>query len=156
MADIAKNTTDPFIGKSLKAIEMGAESEPARSDATTILVYDGECPVCSAYVRYVRLRESVGEVHLVDAREGGEVVDQIVAEGLDLNEGMVLWYGSRFYHGVDCIHMLAILSTSSGFFNRVNAAIFRRPTLAKYLYPVLRFGRNTLLKILGRSRLELQ
>ena len=39
------------------------------------LVYDGDCPFCSAYVRFVRLRDAVGTVHLVDAREGGPVVD---------------------------------------------------------------------------------
>lgn len=125
-------------------------------DATTVLVYDGECPVCSAYVRFVRFRESVGDVALVNARDGGEIVETILAQNLDLNEGMVLWYGGRFYHGSDCIHMLAILSGESGTLNRLNAVIFRQPTLAKVLYPLLRFGRNSLLWILGRSKLELE
>lgn len=122
----------------------------------TALIYDGECPVCSAYVRFVRFRESVGDVQLINARDGGEMVDQVIAQKLDLNEGMVLWYGGRFYHGSDCIHMLALLSGDSGTLNRLNAAIFRRPGLAKVLYPVLRFGRNSLLWILGRSKLELE
>ena len=159
MADIAKNSGNSFSGQSLDAVHSKATSgtvESALCDSTTTLIYDGECPVCSAYVRYVRLRESVGEVRLVDAREGGDLVDRVVALGLDLNEGMVLRFGGRFYHGADCVHMLAMLSTKSGFFNQLNVTIFRRPALAKFFYPVLRFGRNTLLKILGRSRLDLQ
>ena len=119
------------------------------------LVYDGECPVCNAYVRVVRFKKAAGNIELVNARDGGRIVDRIVDEGLDLDEGMVLWYGGRYYHGADCIHMLALLSSSSGILNRMNATIFRSRIAAKYLYPVLRFGRNTLLKILGRSPLHL-
>lgn len=124
-------------------------------DDPAYLVYDGECPVCNAYVRVVRFKQAAGEIELVNARDGGDIVDRIVKEGLDLDEGMVLWYGGRFYHGADCIHMLAMLSSGSGVLNRMNAAIFRSPLVSKYLYPVLRFGRNTLLKILGRSPLHL-
>jgi predicted DCC family thiol-disulfide oxidoreductase YuxK len=120
-----------------------------------VLVYDGECPVCSSYVRYVRLRESVGRVSLINAREGGPWVERVRAAGLDLDEGMVLLYGGRFYHGADCIHMLALLSTNSGFFNRINSAIFRNAALSGVLYPVLRFGRNLLLRLLGRKPLHL-
>jgi predicted DCC family thiol-disulfide oxidoreductase YuxK len=120
-----------------------------------VLVYDGDCPVCSAYTRYLRIKESVGTPLLINARDGGLWVDRIRARRLDLDEGMVLIYGGQYYHGADCIHMLAMLSTGSGFFNRINAWIFRSPTLSKYLYPVLRSGRNLLLRLLNRSRLQL-
>jgi predicted DCC family thiol-disulfide oxidoreductase YuxK len=132
-----------------------AEHNVSTSDDSPVLVYDGECPVCSAYVRWVRLRDSVGPVELINARDGGPMVEKIRQANLDLDEGMVLWYGKRFYHGADCINMLAMLSSGSGFFNRMNAAIFSKPRLAAALYPVLRAGRNTLLRILGRSRLTL-
>jgi predicted DCC family thiol-disulfide oxidoreductase YuxK len=117
------------------------------------LVYDGECPFCSAYVRYVRVRESLGRLHLVNAREPHPVVDEIRGRGLDLDEGMVLKLGDRFYHGADCVNVLAMLSTASGPFNRLNAAIFRSPTASRYLYPVLRAGRNAALHLLGRRKL---
>ncbi len=125
-------------------------------DAELVLVYDGECPVCSSYVRYVRLKESAGRVTLVNARDGGPWVERIRAAGLDLDEGMVLVYGGRFYHGADCIHMLALLSTPSGLFNRLNAAMFRSSRLSAVLYPLLRCGRNLLLWLLGRKPLQLQ
>jgi predicted DCC family thiol-disulfide oxidoreductase YuxK len=128
----------------------------APDTSVTWMVYDGDCPVCSRYVRLVRLRESVGDVRVVNARDGGPVVDEVVRRGLDLDEGMVLIHQGRFYHGADCVHMMAMLSSPSGLFNRVNAAVFRSPTLSRLLYPILRFGRNSLLKALGRSPLELQ
>lgn len=120
-----------------------------------VVVYDGECPVCSAYVRYVRIKESVGGLSLYNARDGGEWIERIKQAGLNLDEGMVLIYAGRMYHGVDCIHMLALLSTRSGAFNRINAALFSRPKVAAFAYPILRAGRNLLLKLLNRSRLNL-
>jgi predicted DCC family thiol-disulfide oxidoreductase YuxK len=125
------------------------------SNAQAVLVYDGECPVCSAYARYVRIKESAGGLLLVNARTGGPWVDRVRQAGLNLDEGMALFYGDRVYHGADCIHMLSLLSTGSGIFNRLNAIAFARPAVAKISYPVMRAGRNLLLRILGRSRLHL-
>jgi predicted DCC family thiol-disulfide oxidoreductase YuxK len=120
-----------------------------------VLVYDGGCPVCSSYVRYVRIKKSAGQLTLVNAREGGPWVDRVKRAGLNLDEGMVLFYGGRAYHGADCIHMLALLSSEFGPFNRINAIAFSSPTVSKILYPLLRAGRNLLLRILQRSKLSL-
>jgi predicted DCC family thiol-disulfide oxidoreductase YuxK len=121
-----------------------------------VIVYDGGCPVCSSYVRYVRIRKSAGHLILVNARDGGPWVTEVLRAGLNLDEGMVLFYGDRIYHGVDCVHMLSLLSTRSGTFNRINALIFRRPSVARVAYPILRAGRNLLLRILNRPRLRLE
>jgi predicted DCC family thiol-disulfide oxidoreductase YuxK len=125
-----------------------------RTEAEAWIVYDGQCPFCSRYVQLVRLRESLGRVQLVDARKGGPEVDEVRQAGLDLDEGMVLKLDGRLYHGADCIHMVALLSTPSSWFNRVNAAMFRSRTASRLLYPVLRTGRNTVLRMLGRSKLN--
>src|SRR5579863_1150177 len=112
--------------------------EPDPGKARPVLVYDGACPVCSQYVRYVRIRESAGALLLVNARDGGPWVGRVVQAGLNLDEGMVLFYGARAYHGVDCLHLLALLSTGSGVFNRLNALAFRQPVVARFSYPVMR------------------
>jgi predicted DCC family thiol-disulfide oxidoreductase YuxK len=119
----------------------------------TYLVYDGDCPFCSAYVNFVRVRESIGTFILVNARDGGSIVDDVISKGLDLDEGMVLVMDGQYYYADDCINRLALLSTSSGIFNRLNAFIFRSPTISSILYPVLRFGRNILLRLLGRKKI---
>ena len=47
------------------------------------LVYDGECPFCCAYASYLRVRESVGVLHLIDARDGGSIIiEEIQSTGL--------------------------------------------------------------------------
>ncbi len=120
----------------------------------TTIVYDGECPFCSRYVALVRLRETVGAVKLVNARDGGALVERLLDEGYDLDEGMVLFWQGRIYHGDACLHMLALLSTPLGAFNRVNAALFRSERVARLLYPVLRSGRNATLRLLGRRKMR--
>jgi predicted DCC family thiol-disulfide oxidoreductase YuxK len=119
-----------------------------------LLVYDKQCPACDHYVRLVRIRESVGELKLIDAREGSPIVEEITAAGFDVDQGMVLKLDEQLYYGADAIHALALLGTRSGFFNRLNYWMFRSERLAKILYPVLRAGRNLLLKILGVTKIN--
>ncbi|MCL5778575.1 DUF393 domain-containing protein [Limibaculum sp. FT325] len=118
-----------------------------------IVIYDGECPFCSRYVRLMRVREAVGTLHLVNARDGGPEVNAARARGLNLDEGMVLILGGQFYHGADCLNRLALLSSRSGIFNRITYIAFRSPMASKILYPVLRAGRNATLRLLGRPPL---
>lgn len=126
----------------------------AQGAAEPWLLYDGECPFCSAYVGMVRLRESIGAVRLVDAREGGPELDELRAAGLSIDEGMALKLDGRLYHGDDCINALALLTTPSGAFNRLNAWVFRSPRRSRLLYPVLRRGRGLALAMLGRRGIE--
>jgi predicted DCC family thiol-disulfide oxidoreductase YuxK len=119
-----------------------------------LLVYDRQCPLCEMYCTLSRIREAEGELVLVDARGNSEVMHEITAAGLDIDEGMVLKVGERLYYGSDAIHMLSLLGTRSGIFNRLTYWLFRSPRVAALLYPVLRFFRNLLLKLLGRSRIN--
>lgn len=120
---------------------------------TRYIIYDGECPSCSAYVKFMRLCESVGPVRLIDARDGGAIVEAAHRQGFDLNEGMIFHYGDRAYYGADAIQILSMLSGNSGWLNKMNVSLFRSPTRSKLLYPFLRMGRNATLKQFGRSRL---
>lgn len=119
-----------------------------------LLVYDQECPVCSAYCRMVRIRESVGTLRLVNARDAGAIMDEITSKGFDIDQGMVLKVDNVLYYGSDAIHALSLLSGPSGVFNRFNYWVFRSKRLARIVYPVLRFFRNLLLKALGKTRIN--
>lgn len=119
------------------------------------LVYDGQCPFCARYVKLLRIREQLS-LQLIDAREGGEVVQAIVERGYDLNEGLALRIGGEIYHGDECMQVLAMLSTPISAFNRLNRWVFLQPSLARIVYPILRAGRNLTLRLLGRSNLDPQ
>lgn len=122
--------------------------------ADTWIVYDGECPFCRNYVALIKLRKSIGPVRIINARDGGREVEQLKAAGLDLDEGMALHYGGHLYHGDACIHMLAMLTESTGIFNRLNVWMFKSSARAKFFYPIMRCGRNLTLKLLGRKKLN--
>jgi predicted DCC family thiol-disulfide oxidoreductase YuxK len=113
------------------------------------LVYDGLCPVCTFYCRYVRIRAAVGTLHLVDAREPSALLDEITALGLDIDQGMVLKFKDAIYYGSDAAHMLTLLSSPSGLFNTINFCVFRTRLGASVVYPIGKTCRNVVLKLLG-------
>lgn len=122
--------------------------------AEILLVYDKECPVCDAYCRMVRIHESVGTLRLVNARGASAIMDEITARGLDIDEGMVLKLGNTLYYGADAIHVLSLMSSRSGVFNRLTFWTFRSKGLSAILYPLFRFFRNLLLKFMRKSRIN--
>lgn len=130
-------------------------SSDTTSPEVAWLVYDGDCPLCRNYVQYLRLQDSAGEVRLVNARQPHPILKELEAHELNLNDGMVLKIGDSFYHGDDCVHALALMSSETDLFNRINAWVFRSRTRSRVLYPFLRMGRNTLLRLLGRKKITL-
>ena len=118
------------------------------------LVYDGECPVCNVYCKYARIRDAVGQLHLVDARKPSALMDEITAAGLDIDQGMVLKFEDVMYYGPDAIRMLTLLSTPAGLFNRINYWCFGTPIRAGIFYPAGKAFRNFILKLLGIRYIE--
>ncbi len=71
-----------------------------------------------------------------------------------MDEGMAALVGGRWYHGADCLNVLALASSRSGAANRIAGAVFSSPRRARLLYPALRAGRNATLALLGRSKIH--
>lgn len=119
-----------------------------------LLIYDKECPACNNYCQMVRIRESVGKLKIINARDASEVMQEITDQGLDIDQGMVLKMGNQLYYGADAINALALISSRSGFFNQLNYWMFKSRTASRIFYPVLKFSRSILLKILGKSKIN--
>jgi len=119
-----------------------------------LLVYDKECPLCNAYCRMARIRAAVGELRLVDARDPSAVLDEITAKGWDIDQGMVLKVEDTLYYGADAIHVLSLMSSRSGIFNRLTYLVFRSAAVSRVIYPVLRSGRNLLLMLLRKTKIN--
>jgi hypothetical protein len=124
----------------------------ARGDAW--LVYDGECPVCNTYIKYIRIRETVGRLHLVDARHPSPLLDEVTAAGLDIDHGMVLKFKDVIYYGSDAAYVLTMLSSPTGIFNRLNYYFFGSKIGAHIFYPAGKAFRTILLKLLGIKYIE--
>jgi predicted DCC family thiol-disulfide oxidoreductase YuxK len=150
---------DQFVGKLnwtlalMSSLSSPTPTSQSPADPESWIVYDGHCPFCTAYVRFLRLKDAVGPVKLIDAREDGKEVAEVRRANLSIDQGMVLKLGGRLYHGAECIHVLALLTSPVGLLNRVTAWVFKSDSRARTLYPVLRAGRNLALRLLGRKRL---
>lgn len=117
---------------------------------TIRILYDGDCPFCTRFVKLLRLRENL-RVELVNARENSAHRDAATAKGYDLDHGMLVTYGGQDYYADAAITILSVLATPSGAINRLSAAAFRSPGRARVIYPVLAFFRRMTVLGLGRG-----
>ena len=144
----------PVIGIPFRAwVRLRSSNEREPLDRAW-LVYDGECPLCRNYTQYLSVKEAVRELTLVDAREGGPLVDEIRNLPHDLNNGMVLKINGRHYIGHEALNVLALLSEKRGGFSRVNRLVFNSPLAARFGYPVLKAARWILLRTKGTPPLD--
>jgi hypothetical protein len=121
---------------------------------TIQIIYDKQCPACHYYCNIVRIKESIGELHLINAREDSAVMVDITKRGWDIDQGMVLGVDGELYYGAEAIHMLALLGSASNSFNRFNYWLFSSKKRAAILYPLLKSLRNLLLKILRKTKIN--
>lgn len=124
------------------------------SDQEILLVYDKQCPACDKYCQRVDIEQSAGVLRLIDARQSSDVLTEITAQGLNIDQGMVVKAGGKLYYGADAIHALALISSRSGIFNRLNYWAFRSAIASRLFYPGLKICRNLLLKILGVTKIN--
>jgi predicted DCC family thiol-disulfide oxidoreductase YuxK len=115
------------------------------------IIYDGDCPVCSAYVQMHRLHASVGTVRLVDARDHPEVVDAYARRGIDLDRDFVLKVDGAEYIGGAAMFALSSIASPSAFIRRINAWLLASKTTSRAIYAALRVSRWTLLRLMGRK-----
>ncbi|WP_428116222.1 DCC1-like thiol-disulfide oxidoreductase family protein [Candidatus Poriferisodalis sp.] len=144
----------PIVGIPFRVVKRRQLSQQPREPRHVWLVYDGECPMCNNYAQYLRLKQSVEEFVLVDARQGGPIVDEVRQLPHDLNDGMVVRIGSRYFVGHEALHVLALLSEDRGAFNKFNRLAFSSPLVSRVTYPMLKFGRWVLLKLKGVAPID--
>lgn len=133
---------------SVEARERPAATMPGSGEI--FVIYDGMCPFCTRYVMLYRIRQLAEKVHMIDARSNHPVVEEVRARGLSLENGMAVKWNGQIYHGAAALHVLALLGSDSGFFNRLNRLVFSRPRLGRFLYPAMVAGRRLTLRLLGR------
>ena len=137
--------------RELKLQHLLQEGRPTNADV--VVIYDGQCIFCNSFIKLMRLRAAAGTVLLLDARTGNVARHVREILGLDLDEGMLVLYGRGAYYGADAMFVLSNLTSSSNTWNTAMATIFGSRQLSRTLYPILKFGRNAALFVLGRPRI---
>ncbi|AOB26184.1 MULTISPECIES: DCC1-like thiol-disulfide oxidoreductase family protein [Bordetella] len=125
--------------------------ESLRNRKGVSVIYDGDCPFCANYIRIVRLRKTVGDVQLIDARQDLELAAQMRGLGYDLDNGMVAIIDGEVAYDDEAVHRLALLSSNSTLLNRINKTIMGNKPVSMVLYPILKLGRRMTLRLLGRT-----
>lgn len=115
------------------------------------LIYDGDCPVCNAYVQMHRLRGDGGSIRLVDARQHPDVVADYASRGVDLNRDFVLKVDGVEYIGGAAMVALSSIAAPHAFLRRINACLFASTKTSRAIYAVLRVSRWALLLLMGRK-----
>ena len=118
------------------------------------LLYDGDCPFCKSYARLVRLRDALGELRLINARDPSSELDAARQLGYRIDDGMVLCIDGEYFHGDDCINRLALMSSEVSAFNKLNRWVFSSRRRSALLYPILRACRNLTVRLRGGSLLD--
>lgn len=100
-------------------------------------IYDGDCPICDFGAHAFRIRREYGELHLLNARTDSShpLFQEINRRGLDLDAGMVIVAGGKFYHGKTALRFMAQYGDDRDWFNRTNKALFQSKIISALLYP---------------------
>jgi predicted DCC family thiol-disulfide oxidoreductase YuxK len=117
------------------------------------VIYDGECPFCTTYVEYCHLQDAFPGVVLTNAREIPDRVAAFRADGMDVDQGMIVIYGDAVYYGDRAMGLLAHISRSGALLQGILRFLFRWPAIAVPVYVLLRSGRNLTLALLGRKKI---
>ncbi len=117
------------------------------------VIYDGECPFCASYVAYCRLKQAFPDVVLTNARDIPDRVAAFRADGMDVDQGMIVIYGDAVYYGDRAMGLLARISRSGALLQGILRFLFRWPALSVPVYVILRTGRNLTLALLGRKKI---
>lgn len=105
------------------------------------ILYDGDCPICSAYAQFTRLRQR-HHVEIVDGREARDHVTTLREQGVDIDEGMIVLVDGEVYHGDEAVAFLEIEG---------RYGVLRSASWIRRLYPWVWRARNALLRMLGRD-----
>ncbi len=125
---------------------------PGAHHLANYLLYDGECPACSAYVALSRLRQLYPDLAVISARDTPGLVAELRQAGYEINEGMVLSLDGRLYFGPGATRMIAVLGRASpSVWRRALLASIGTAPWARPVYPWLNRARQLLLRLLRRG-----
>ena len=111
------------------------------------LIYDGDCILCRNSAQAIKIKKSVGELELINARESHPLVKETLDKGYDLNEGIVVNFNGKYFYGAEAVNFLALIGSNSDLFNRINTFLFKYKWTTQIFYPIFKAIRNIILFI---------
>ncbi|EGR0268966.1 DUF393 domain-containing protein [Vibrio alginolyticus] len=115
------------------------------------IVYDGECPVCTRFVRFLsQSKKRNAGIELIDARNNLDIVYFLEKEEcIYIDNDFALFIFDKWHSGGSALSILVLLDQPN--FQKLNLLIAK---LLNKVYPILRYGRRLLLKVLGKKMIK--
>ena len=120
-------------------------------DGDDFLLFDGDCPVCAAYIAASRLGNSPDAPLPLDARREPALVEAMRRQGLEVNDGMIARVGGRIYYGPEVTRLIAERATEAPAATRGLLYAIGGAPWSRALYPLLVKARLWLLRLRGRT-----
>jgi len=114
------------------------------------ILYDDQCLVCRSYCTKVQLKDDAQKIILTDARKSSVLMDKVTAQGLDIDEGMVVKLDGKIYYGSEAMRVLVPL-TKAG---RLQRFLFSTKNLSAIVYGFCKGVRSLLLRALRIRKIE--
>ena len=118
----------------------------------TFILYDGECPFCSRYADYARLKTCFPDLILISARDDTPERQAAIAAGFDLNRVMLLHHAGQWYAGHSAIANAT--AGSNGLSPAVLGLVFGNHAIGRSLYAGLVSLRLFYLRLAGKGRIN--
>ncbi len=131
----------------------GMIAGPRQTQGELKIVYDGECPFCSDFIKVANLRGRFESLSLHNARVRDELVTQLIADGYKLNSGMVVIMDGEILYGDEAARFI-VINGSGGFRYHLYKLILQNRHLARMSYPVLVFLRKLYFRIVKKPELD--
>jgi predicted DCC family thiol-disulfide oxidoreductase YuxK len=113
------------------------------------LYYDKQCPFCSKYANFLKLKENF-EITLKDARENQSEIS-LLCGNLDINDGFIVVYKNDCFQGAKALAFLNRAVDKTTFLGKLHF-LFRYDNLfSNSLYKLFFILRKTILFILGKN-----
>ena len=114
------------------------------------LYYDEECPFCKEYSKYVELRKKY-DIKIFNARESIDKIKVFRNKGFDINDGMIIEYESEIFQGSDAVKIIDNYIDKKSVLDQFISVIINLPGFKLVVYPIVKFLRIMILKLLGRN-----
>lgn len=114
------------------------------------LYYDDECPFCKEYSSYVELRK-IYDINIINAREALVKINTFREKGYDINDGMIIEFEDNIFQGSDAVKIIDMNISKKSFFDKFLSRLIRVPFFKIFLYPLAKFFRIVILKLLCKN-----
>lgn len=117
------------------------------------VLYDGDCPVCAAYLSIAQLKRLRPDLLILDARQEPALVAELRQAGHEVNDSIIVKLGPQIYANAAATRLIATLGSQNPLARRLALTAIGAAPWSAALYPWLRFTRNRLLRALGRPQI---